>query len=369
MATTFKEQFYSLCDMLGENRKSLTSKFGISPDISEDEHRAFICYPDIRTVFRVADDQVKSISIPAQDAYGHQYTGPIDFYVMDDVHLGMSKEEIIAKWGEPDGRKYMNYESKVSTSGKPFTIGLEFKRGEDTLVSFHAKPYSAPTFEKSFLELCELLGCNENTIIDEIGKPDTIKTNEYGTKFIFYDKFKAIFTIGSDLHTASYVPSPCSGIEGSALNTNDSYYTFQGIRVGDTRNAVQNKWGNPTSQATYNWTFGRKAGNTKSKNQYEIRLSFSMTNPDVVSEFEAGLKEEEVQYSQPVSEKPKSGCFIATACYGDYDSPEVLVLRHYRDNVLLNSVFGQMAVKLYYFISPPLAKLIENSATVKNVIL
>ena len=38
---------------------------------------------------------------------------------------------------------------------------------------------------------------------------------------------------------------------------------------------------------------------------------------------------------------PKSGggCFIATACYGDYNAPEVLALRYFRDNTLLKNFF------------------------------
>lgn len=55
----------------------------------------------------------------------------------------------------------------------------------------------------------------------------------------------------------------------------------------------------------------------------------------------------------------KSGCFIATACYGNYDAPEVLVLRHYRDEHLLRTAWGRSFVKAYYKLSPPAAKLLD----------
>jgi ribosomal protein L7/L12 len=42
---------------------------------------------------------------------------------------------------------------------------------------------------------------------------------------------------------------------------------------------------------------------------------------------------------------PKKGCFIATACYGDYNAPEVKLLRHYRDEVLQQSVPGRAFIK------------------------
>jgi len=370
-SSSFKELFYSLCELLGESRTELTNHLGVSNDISENEDRAFIGYKDINASFRVKNNRVDHLTVPIADAYGHDYNGPTEFYSFDGVELGMTKEEIIAKWGEPVSRKYLNYENKVTKSGKTFTIGFGFNEDADNVLrlkSFSAYPYVKPTFEKVFIELAELLGCNEDTIVDNIGKPDSTKTNEYGTKFIFYERYKAIFTISSDLHTASYVSAPNSGIDGGALQTTDNYFTIQGIKIGDSRDVVLRKWGNPTSQAVYNWAYGNKGGNTKSRNQYEIRLGFKTSNPDNVAEFEAGIKEVEEQYVQPTSEKPKSGCFVATACYGDYNASEVVVLREFRDNVLLNSSAGSLFVKFYYFVSPPIAKIIEKSSILKTIV-
>lgn len=63
----------------------------------------------------------------------------------------------------------------------------------------------------------------------------------------------------------------------------------------------------------------------------------------------------------------KKGCFIATACYGDYDSPEVIVLRNYRDNILLQSNGGKLFVNAYYKTSPFIAKIIYKSNILKNI--
>lgn len=52
------------------------------------------------------------------------------------------------------------------------------------------------------------------------------------------------------------------------------------------------------------------------------------------------------------------GCFIATAAYGSYLDPHVMVLRHFRDNVLLQSELGTAFVKFYYKHSPPIADYI-----------
>lgn len=66
--------------------------------------------------------------------------------------------------------------------------------------------------------------------------------------------------------------------------------------------------------------------------------------------------------------KGKEGCFVATACYGNYNSPEVLVLRSFRDNTLMQTSAGRLFVKVYYFISPTLANFISKSDKTKAFI-
>lgn len=63
-----------------------------------------------------------------------------------------------------------------------------------------------------------------------------------------------------------------------------------------------------------------------------------------------------------------SGCFVATACYGDYECEEVKEFRIYRDNVMLKSSLGRLFVSTYYFISPPIANLISKSEISKRII-
>jgi hypothetical protein len=47
-----------------------------------------------------------------------------------------------------------------------------------------------------------------------------------------------------------------------------------------------------------------------------------------------------------------SGCYIATMAYGDYDHPQVLKLRRFRDEVLSQSDNGRKFIKIYYTYSP-----------------
>jgi hypothetical protein len=52
------------------------------------------------------------------------------------------------------------------------------------------------------------------------------------------------------------------------------------------------------------------------------------------------------------------GCFIATAAYGNYDDPDVQLLRDFRDRYLLKNRFGRFFVDTYYRYSPALASLV-----------
>ena len=55
----------------------------------------------------------------------------------------------------------------------------------------------------------------------------------------------------------------------------------------------------------------------------------------------------------------QSGCYIATAVYGDYYCDEVLALRRYRDDFLSHHFLGRLFIRFYYWVSPALAKHIK----------
>jgi len=56
----------------------------------------------------------------------------------------------------------------------------------------------------------------------------------------------------------------------------------------------------------------------------------------------------------------RGGCFIATAAYGSPMAKEVVVLRNFRENVLLRNSLGRTFVKSYYEISQPLTNYIRD---------
>ena len=64
----------------------------------------------------------------------------------------------------------------------------------------------------------------------------------------------------------------------------------------------------------------------------------------------------------------KKGCYIATAVYGDYNAPQVLVLRKFRDERLCKSRFGRVFIKIYYSISPTLAERLKKTKRINNAV-
>lgn len=62
------------------------------------------------------------------------------------------------------------------------------------------------------------------------------------------------------------------------------------------------------------------------------------------------------------------GCFIATAAFGYYDEPHVMVLRLFRDEYLMTNAPGRLLVNLYYDTSPPLAAVITKNSWLKGAV-
>ena len=62
----------------------------------------------------------------------------------------------------------------------------------------------------------------------------------------------------------------------------------------------------------------------------------------------------------------KSGCFIATAVFDSVNAKEVMILRQWRDEIILKTKFGEIIVKNYYQYSPPIAKIIGRNRVLKS---
>jgi hypothetical protein len=62
------------------------------------------------------------------------------------------------------------------------------------------------------------------------------------------------------------------------------------------------------------------------------------------------------------------GCYIATMAYGSYDHPQVIILRHFRDNYLSQSYLGRSFIKFYYKHSPAWVERLRDRKTINHII-
>jgi hypothetical protein len=81
----------------------------------------------------------------------------------------------------------------------------------------------------------------------------------------------------------------------------------------------------------------------------------------------------EITYAVPAAASADSSssggggaCFIATAAFGNYGAPEVILLRKFRDRFLMTNEPGRLFVDVYYRLSPSLAGFISQYDSLRS---
>jgi hypothetical protein len=104
------------------------------------------------------------------------------------------------------------------------------------------------------------------------------------------------------------------------------------------------------------------------------RLGKDLLAYDMTDEVRRKIREDmntisstEIQVDNAIK-KASGGCYIATMAYGDYDHPQVVRLRKYRDEVISKSFAGRGFIKIYYMLSPKLVCLLKD-ATIFNTLI
>lgn len=113
--------------------------------------------------------------------------------------------------------------------------------------------------------------------------------------------------------------------------------------------------------ARFFWGLHHKVWNKKDKAITQFERVVSIAGVDSELGLEAAKEIEKLKAK-------KGGCFIATAIYGSEDASEVLVLRCFRDEILASSKLGRLLASVYYLISPPVARLLNSSSQLRNIV-
>ena len=81
-----------------------------------------------------------------------------------------------------------------------------------------------------------------------------------------------------------------------------------------------------------------------------------------------GIREIDPGYAPPAIEKKKAdACFVITATMGDFNHPDVVYLRRFRDGWIRKQPCGEAFINSYYRIGPKLAALIERSDKLRSL--
>lgn len=117
----------------------------------------------------------------------------------------------------------------------------------------------------------------------------------------------------------------------------------------------QNKWMNSFGQTSFPG-YNLMVGVQKLDKDDKKNATWLAKNSNITISFETSRGSKSIS-SQ--GSKQKSGCFIATAVYGDFEAPQVRTLRAFRNNYMEKTTLGRLFIRIYYRISPPIASHIN----------
>ncbi|MBW1717661.1 MAG: fibronectin type III domain-containing protein [Deltaproteobacteria bacterium] len=165
-----------------------------------------------------------------------------------------------------------------------------------------------------------------------------------------------------DEANATTYPAAPSGLSASAASSSQITLLWTDNSSGESGFKIERKTGSYSQIATVsaNTTSYSSTGLSEATiYYYRVRAYNSAGNSNYSNEVNA---------TTPSAGGGGGGCFIATAAYGSYMEPHVMVLRDFRDRVLLTNNVGRSFVELYYTYSPPVANFISNHDTVRLMV-
>ena len=90
-------------------------------------------------------------------------------------------------------------------------------------------------------------------------------------------------------------------------------------------------------------------------------LEFRQCIIDILVSKDNSYIEPEIIYETKYSSSSANGsCFIATLCYNNFNHPNVILLRQFRDKNLSTNVIGKLIIDCYYRLSPNIVNQIKN---------
>jgi hypothetical protein len=146
----------------------------------------------------------------------------------------------------------------------------------------------------------------------------------------------------AETNTSSNSSSDSSSINNSSTETNDSIFPSTGSFINNIVRSGQTEDGEGTG--SYDSEIQEITPNTR----YYLRAYAVLSNDTVI-------------YGNEISFNTDDACFIATAAYGSLLDAHVVVLREFRDRILMDNRVGRLLVGIYYDVSPQLSDFVREN--------
>lgn len=100
---------------------------------------------------------------------------------------------------------------------------------------------------------------------------------------------------------------------------------------------------------------------------HSITPEYEQVLRDMMDAAVAALRDLDENYAAPVIEKKSDGCFVVTATMGDFNHPDVITLRRFRDDWIAMKPGGRSFISLYYRIGPKIAAWIAQTTRRRRI--
>lgn len=110
--------------------------------------------------------------------------------------------------------------------------------------------------------------------------------------------------------------------------------------------------------------------NLAKDDQLDVRIGLSLNSNIPKSVIDILVKDPDIDVRKmaKIAMRKRKECFIATAIYGKDSAPELIILKNYRDFVLMKNYFGRLFVSIYYIMSPTIATFVNRNKVIKYII-
>jgi len=220
-----------------------------------------------------------------------------------------------------------------------------------------------------------------NMVYYHAGSQTTFSSNTVKTKILGFSEqqLPTDFTLAAGTSSVTLMWVDRSYIPGNRSTYNDRAHRFRIKRtnLADNTSAetiVVSKWSEENPYNIYYEVIDRgfpsSSGLQPGVYLYELYLQKNVPA--------GGISESRAVTGEPDpiavyrEDQPENGggggCFIATAVYGTEMAKEVIALKRFRDNYLMNNRAGQAFVRWYYKHSPPVANFIRDKKLLKATV-